>query len=162
VWSEGLGRGARFTVRLPLVAGAGTGSAAQEPVRHVPSRRILVIEDNEDGRAMMEALLELEGHQVRVAADGATGVAAALEWRPEIVLIDIGLPDFDGREVARRLRAADLPAKLVALSGYGQPEDERRSREAGFDLHLTKPVPPERLRSVLQALVPASSTTVAR
>jgi len=162
VFSEGLGRGARFTVRLPLVAGANTGTAAPEPLRQVASHRILVIEDNEDGRAMMEALLQLEGHQVRVAGDGASGVAAALEWRPEIVLIDIGLPDFDGREVARRLRAAGLPAKLVALSGYGQPEDERRSREAGFDLHLTKPVPPERLRSVLQALVPATPTTVAR
>jgi signal transduction histidine kinase/CheY-like chemotaxis protein len=158
VFSEGTGKGARFTVRLPLVAGATPGSATQEPARHVAARRILVIEDNEDGRAMMEALLELEGHEVRTAADGASGVATALEWQPDVVLIDIGLPDFDGREVARRLRAADLPAKLVAVSGYGQPEDERRSRQAGFDLHLTKPIPPDRLRSVLQALMPSASS----
>jgi CheY-like chemotaxis protein len=115
---------------------------------------VLLVEDNDDGRRMMEAMLMLEGHTVRTAATGAEAVKIALEWPPDIALIDIGLPDIDGHEVARRLRArvVDNPPKLVAISGFGQPGDLHNAYEAGFDLHLTKPVAPKFLHDVMYAL----------
>jgi signal transduction histidine kinase/ActR/RegA family two-component response regulator len=162
--SEGLGKGACFTVRLPAIAAPDDASVAHRPAKaHGQSRRILVVEDNEDGRAMLEAMLTLEGHQVHAVGNGLAAIAAARNWKPDVVLLDIGLPDIDGYEVARRLRAAgfDPRLKLVAVSGYGQPDDERRTYEAGFDLHLTKPVSPEFLRDVLGALTSADSDRVA-
>lgn len=163
-FSDGVGKGACFTVRLPAVA-----APQDDPPRpavapqHGQARRIVVIEDNDDGRAMLETMLALEGHHVRSAPNGVSGVAVARAWPPDIVLVDIGLPDIDGYEVARRLRHAGLDPrlKLVAVSGYGQPDDERRACEAGFDLHLTKPVAPEFLRNVLAALTSAESDRVA-
>jgi CheY-like chemotaxis protein len=162
--SEGLGKGACFTVRLPAIAAPDDASVPHRPAKaHGQSRRILVVEDNEDGRAMLEAMLTLEGHQVHAVGNGLAAIAAARNWKPDVVLLDIGLPDIDGYEVARRLRAAgfDPRLKLVAVSGYGQPDDERRTYEAGFDLHLTKPVSPEFLRDVLGALTSADSDRVA-
>jgi signal transduction histidine kinase/CheY-like chemotaxis protein len=154
VFSGGRGQGAAFTVRLALI-----DAPAQSPLRDAPSsrpqaRRILLVEDNEDGRRMMETMLTLEGHVVRTASTGEAAVEAAIEWRPDIALIDIGLPDFDGHEVARRIRAhtQDKPPKLVALSGFGQPGDLHSAYEAGFDLHLTKPVAPQFLHDVMNAL----------
>ena len=104
------------------------------------SRRVLVVEDNPDGRAMLRLLLELCGHQVEAAADGREGVEKALAWAPEVAVVDIGLPGLDGYEVARRLRAA-LGGRvvLIALTAYGGPEDRLRSYLSGFDHHLTKP-----------------------
>ena len=150
--SAGASRGAIFTIRLPQipaparpVASAGTAAAVRGP------RRILIIEDNGDARDMLRAQLERAGHEVHAAADGPAGVEAAAAARPEIVLIDVGLPGFDGFEVARRIRAAawGTSMRLVALTGYGQADDRRQALEAGCDLHLTKPVMPERLAEIL-------------
>ena len=115
----------------------------------VRPRRILLIEDNADAREAMCALLELDGHDVQAAPDGPQGLELARTKRPEIVLIDIGLPGMDGFEVARRMRALGQPVVLVALTGYGQPEDRRRTQDAGFDAHLVKPVDPADLTHAL-------------
>jgi signal transduction histidine kinase/ActR/RegA family two-component response regulator len=154
VYSAGRGRGAAFTVRLPAVEAPEQRPTADSPSLHSQARRILLVEDNEDGRRMMETMLTLEGHIVRTASTGEAAVQAAIEWRPDIALVDIGLPDFDGHEVARRIRALTLenPPKLVALSGFGQPGDLNSAYEAGFDLHLTKPVAPRFLHDVMNAL----------
>ncbi len=152
--SGGADKGASFGVRLPSRLAPVAPAARTAHSVSGPSRRILLVEDNEDGRQIMEAMLGLEGHVVRSAADGRAALAIAAQWAPDVVLLDIGLPDMDGYEVGRRLRAMPwtAPPKLVALSGYGQPDDQRRAYEAGFDLHLTKPVTPEFLRDVLAAL----------
>lgn len=154
VYSAGRGQGATFTVRLPITQAPGRLPAVEQPAARSEGRRVLLVEDNEDGRQMMETMLTLEGHTVRTAATGAAAVRVALEWRPDIALIDIGLPDIDGHEVARRVRALafDHPPKLVAISGFGQPDDLHNAYEAGFDLHLTKPVAPQFLRDVMNAL----------
>jgi CheY-like chemotaxis protein len=113
-------------------------------------RRVLVVEDNVDSAESMQLLLELSGYHVEIAHDGPSGLDAASRFQPEIVLCDIGLPGgMDGYEVARRLRAVESRARLIALTGYGQEEDQRRAREAGFDLHLTKPVDPVALERLL-------------
>ncbi len=150
--SRGSGLGAVFTIRLPAVPAPSEKAMAADEIEASPSaRRILVVEDNEDARRMMEAMLVLDGHTVRVAYDGSAALRAAQEWRPDVVLMDIGLPDMIGYEVARRMRESDLDGhvKLIAITGYGQAEDERRAYEAGFDLHLTKPVSPEFLRDAI-------------
>jgi signal transduction histidine kinase/ActR/RegA family two-component response regulator len=156
VFSAGRGQGASFTVRLPATAAPGRAPLAESnsTAARPQGRRILVVEDNEDGRHMMETLLTLEGHIVRTAATGEEAVRVALEWLPDIALVDIGLPDIDGHEVARRLRGLfpDNPPKLVAISGFGQPGDLHNAYEAGFDLHLTKPVAPKFLHDVMNAL----------
>jgi CheY-like chemotaxis protein len=156
--SAGPGKGSAFTVRLPCatrveIEGADPSHAGATPCR------ILVIEDNDDAREMLTALLTLERHAVYMASDGPGGVDAALRLRPDVALIDIGLPGLDGYEVARRIRAA-APAhaiKLVALTGYGQGGDVLRAREAGFDLHLVKPVEPVRLDDALRTLLATGS-----
>jgi CheY-like chemotaxis protein len=109
----------------------------------------------------METMLTLEGHVVRTASTGEAAVREALEWQPDIALIDIGLPDIDGHEVARRVRALALenPPKLVAISGFGQPGDLHNAYEAGFDLHLTKPVAPRFLHDVMNALTSKGQAT---
>lgn len=115
-------------------------------------RRCLVIEDNEDSAESMGLLLQLDGHEVVLARDGAEGIARAWEIRPDVVLCDIGLPGgLDGYGVARALRAEPELAGtfLIALTGYGQAEDRRRSHEAGFDIHLTKPADPGMLRQLI-------------
>lgn len=154
VTSRGPGTGTVFTVRLPAMlrphaqpvgrpaSGEGTGS-----------RHILIIEDNDDTRTMLREALALIGHEVREAADGAAGLAAAHAAPPDIALIDIGLPDMDGYEVARRIREHSPNGRipLIALSGYGQPADVKRAYDAGFDAHLTKPVAIEELHGALRA-----------
>jgi CheY-like chemotaxis protein len=148
VTSDGPGRGSTFTIRLPVgTAEARTGATPPAPVG---VRHVLVIEDNADAREMLRIALELDGHRVETAADGVTGVETALRSTPDLVLVDIGLPELDGYAVARRLRAA-LGARvtLVALTGYGQTEDRRRASEAGFDAHLVKPVDPDVLSRAL-------------
>jgi signal transduction histidine kinase len=155
--SEGLGRGAVFTVRLPAAdSPPGHQAVAGDAEPPARPRRVLVIEDNDDARQMLRATLALAGHEVREAPNGASGIAAALETRPDAVLIDIGLPDIDGYEVARRLRSSALDGRvgLIAVTGYGRPDDERRALEAGFDAHLTKPVEPKRLEEVIATLSP--------
>lgn len=118
--------------------------------RWTPGRHVLLIEDSEDNREMMRELLELEGFRVDVAADGEAGVEQAILLRPSVAIVDIGLPTLDGYEVARQVRAAlGQGIRLVALTGYGDPEDVERTSAAGFDAHLTKPVALERLEAVL-------------
>jgi CheY-like chemotaxis protein len=114
---------------------------------------VLVVDDNADAADSLAVLLGTQGHEVRVAYDGPGGLAAAAECRPDVVVCDIGMPGMSGLEVARRLRADPALADtlLVALTGWGQEEDRRRSREAGFDRHLTKPVDPGELQRVLAA-----------
>ena len=148
--SEGPGRGAEFLVRFPL--GAAAQREISEPGRAPGGpRRVLVIEDNVDAGFTLAEVLALEGHEVRVARDGASGIALARELGPDVVLCDIGLPDLDGYEVARTLRRDDAlkGARLVALTGYAQPDDQRRARDAGFDAHLGKPPDLERLFAVV-------------
>jgi two-component system CheB/CheR fusion protein len=114
----------------------------------------MVVDDNKDAAESMSMLLELWGHDVICAYDGHTALEAAAKYHPEAVFLDIGLPGMDGYEIAERLR--ELPESgrtiLVAITGYGQDEDRRRSREAGFDHHLVKPVAPETLHRLLDAL----------
>jgi len=119
----------------------------------MPKLRILLIEDNADARDALRALLELDGYAVETAAEGQAGLECARVADPDVALIDIGLPGFDGYEVARRMRPAGRRRPvLVALTGYSQPEDRRRAREAGFDAHLVKPVDPADLSRVLMNL----------
>ena len=152
--SEGPGRGSEFTVQLPLAAGAEKEGAlpAEEDARAGSPRRILVVEDNRDSAESLSMLLTLAGHEVRVAHDGATAIAAARDYRPQVILLDIGLPGMDGFEAARRLRAEPGldGTLLVAMTGYGQAQDRRRSKAAGFDRHLTKPVEPGVLYGLLR------------
>jgi signal transduction histidine kinase/CheY-like chemotaxis protein len=151
--SEGIGRGARFVVRLPRAA-APEHVAEVTPVANddEKGRRVLLVEDNADSAETLRTLLALRGHDVHVAHDGPAGVALAHKSRPEVALIDIGLPGFDGFEVARRLRASPGgdAIRLVALTGYGQPEDQRAASAAGFDAFLVKPVDFDALHRVFE------------
>ena len=149
-FSAGVGRGSRFTVRLPatVVSPAPTGDA---PARGDRRQQILVVEDNEDAREMLCALVRLLGHEVHDASDGASAVEMALNLRPDLSLIDIGLPGVDGYEVARRIRSdpRGRALRLVAITGYGRREDRERALGGGYDEHLVKPVDPDRLAKVL-------------
>jgi two-component system CheB/CheR fusion protein len=140
--SEGPERGAQFTVRLPVevevAAPLPVPAAAPSPDR---SRTILIVEDNDDARESLRLLLESLGHRVLEARDGLEGLALAAKHPLDIALIDLGLPGPDGYEVAQTLRSRlGTEALLIAVTGYGQAEDRRRSKEAGFDAHLVKPV----------------------
>ena len=120
---------------------------------------LLVVDDNRDSAKTMTRLLQALGHEVHTAHDGETALKEATSFRPEIILLDIGLPGMDGYEVARRLRQEEgmHAMRLVAMTGYGQEEDRRRAEHAGFDQHLTKPVDPTELQELLarpKALVP--------
>jgi PAS domain S-box-containing protein len=159
--SEGLGRGSEFLVYLPhapnpdLLA-TGEAHASEMPVEcEAVTRRILVVEDSPDGAETLAMLLRVNGHEVRTAVDGPTAVEAVRAFQPEIVLLDIGLPGMSGYEVATQLR--QLPgmasALLIALTGYGQQRDRDRSRQAGFDQHLTKPVDHQALLRLLRSPV---------
>ena len=149
--SPGPGLGSVFTVRLPRVELARPEDAA--PRRPAIRRRVLIVEDNDDVREMLKILLEHEGHEVFEAADGTEGVRAASRLRPDLALVDLGLPILDGYEVARFIRRQDhQPQRLVALTGYGQIADRERALKAGFDDHLVKPVDPDRLAELLQHL----------
>jgi signal transduction histidine kinase/ActR/RegA family two-component response regulator len=148
--SEGTGRGSEFVVHLPLCGSDGTTPRPTHVGRRA-GRRVLIIEDNPDGRETLRTMLEMWGHKVEVAADGQQGLDQALALRPEVALVDIGLPMLDGYEVARRVRAAlGKSIFLIALTGYGQPHDFRRAFEAGFDAHLVKPAEPEELHELLE------------
>ena len=123
-------------------------------------RSILIVEDHEDAREALRALLELEGHRVDATGTGPHALELARENHPEIALIDIGLPEVDGYEVARRMRALGSRCPyLIALTGYGQPDDVKRARDAGFDAHLLKPIDPDALASVLNVIGRATPGT---
>jgi signal transduction histidine kinase/ActR/RegA family two-component response regulator len=143
---EGMGRGSVFSVRLPAIARPPGAAAATRASGDGAGRRILVIEDNVDARVMLRGMLEMKRHEVYEATEGLAGLEAALRLRPDVAVIDIGLPGMDGYEVARRIRATVGAAmRLIALTGYGQPEDRRQALEVGFDAHLVKPATPATL-----------------
>jgi len=150
--SPGPGLGSVFTVRLPLISLPGKPDNGA-PRRPAIRRRVLIVEDNDDAREMLKVLLEHEGHEVYEAVDGTEAVRAASRLRPDLALIDVGLPILDGYEVARFIRRQSYqPQRLVALTGYGQAADRERALSAGFDDHLVKPVDPDRLAELLQQL----------
>ena len=153
--SEGEGRGSEFAVRLPLrEEPAIVREARADPAPSAgPPRRILVVDDNQDAAQSLRLLLEADGHEVRVAGDGAAGLALAREYRPQIALLDIGLPKMDGYEIARRIRADEglRDTVLVAVTGYGQMHDRARASACGFHHHLVKPVEYRDLQEVLRA-----------
>jgi PAS domain S-box-containing protein len=152
VASEGAGRGSTFRVYLPLSGRpAHPAPPEQASTGPNPSLRILVVDDNRDAADSLGMLLAVSGHETRIAYDGASALALAEDYRPEIVLLDLGMPGMDGYEVARRLRARPWGHELllVALTGWGQEDDRRRTRQAGFDHHFTKPVDPDELDRVL-------------
>jgi signal transduction histidine kinase/ActR/RegA family two-component response regulator len=152
--SEGPGRGSEFIVRLPRTEKKAKAAVLrQRPRVPEPATRlhVLVVEDNLDGRESLRDLLEIWGHRVSLAESGPVGVEMAFSLRPDVALIDIGLPGIDGNEVARRIRSilGEEAISLIAMTGYGQPEDRRRALQAGFDFYLIKPVDPAVLSRLL-------------
>ena len=118
---------------------------------HTGSRRILVVEDNPDCRNSLRVMLEIWGYQVQEAATGPQGVQKALDWKPQAGVVDIGLPGFDGYEVARRVKQVlGDQLLLIALTAYGGPEDRQQAFQAGFSYHLTKPADPQELHRLLE------------
>jgi signal transduction histidine kinase/CheY-like chemotaxis protein len=155
--SAGRGQGSEFVVRLPLSDAAAQASAAarREPAP-APPRRVLVVDDNRDAAAALKLLLESDGHEVQMAIDGLAGLAAARQYRPEYVLLDIGLPRLNGYDLAAALRADPLltDTVIVAITGYGQGHDRARTAAVGFDHHLVKPVEFSALREIFRARRP--------
>src|SRR6185312_10940311 len=154
--SEGLGHGCEFVIRLPAVAASALPSMAKQSPQPVSGRRILVVDDNHDSAESLAMLLEITGNETLVAYDGMVALRQAAAFRPDVVLLDLGLPKLDGYEVARRLRARPWGKKLVlvAITGWGQDEDRRHTAEAGFDGHLVKPVDYAALTQLLATLAP--------
>ncbi len=162
--SEGVGRGSEFVIRLPRDSAK---KAPEPPPRNsddgdAPRLRVLVVDDNKDAAESLATLLELWGHEVKRVYDGSRALDVSASYRPEVIFLDIGLPGMDGYAVAGRLRGMPETARavLVAVTGYGQEEDRRRSRRAGFDHHLVKPVAPETLRLLLTSLEPGHRLSV--
>lgn len=156
VHSAGRGQGSEFIVRLPTaVEPPPQAPRASDRTDRVPPRRVLVVDDNIDAAHSLATLLRLGGHDVQVAHDGGEALQMATAQQPEVVVLDIGLPVMNGFDVAKRLRQQRGDAKtplLVALTGWGQPEDRERSFEAGFDAHLVKPVAPPALDELLRSM----------
>jgi PAS domain S-box-containing protein len=154
--SDGYGRGSAFTVRLPVVL--GLPHETEEPVagrEPATRRRVLVVDDNRDSAISLGMMLELMGNEIRTAHDGLEAVRAAEEFRPDVVLLDIGLPKLNGYEAARRMRAQPRGGEvvLIAVTGWGKDDDKRRSQEAGFNFHMVKPVEPAALEKLLAGLL---------
>jgi signal transduction histidine kinase len=158
--SEGVAKGSEFTVRLPhpVLSGIGmpepvTDAAATPSPPLTASRRVLVVDDNADNTAALAMLLRQLGHEVEVAGDGEAALARASSFRPDIILLDIGIPKLNGYDVCRQLRQHEWGRRIrvIAQTGYGEEQDRLRSVEAGFDGHLVKPIDPARLGAVLQA-----------
>jgi signal transduction histidine kinase len=164
--SDGPGRGTEVTVRLPVLAADMVVEAeapAAAPLPSIPSQRILVADDNEDAAESLTLRLQLAGHDVRTARNGAEALAIAGEFKPQIVLLDLGMPKMDGCETAREIRKRPWGkrATLIALTGWGQQEDRRRTAEAGFDRHLVKPVGEPELFEALAASRPQGGAKAA-
>jgi CheY-like chemotaxis protein len=150
--SEGPGKGSEFVLRLPVSAKpAGAAGARDDAAGKLAGSRILVVDDNVDAADSLGIMLSYAGHELRVAYSGRDALTAAEEFNPDIVILDLGMPGMDGYAVARALRANPRfhATRLIALSGYGQLEDRRRTAEAGFDEHLVKPVVFEALSAAL-------------
>lgn len=140
--SGGLGQGSSFIVRLPALstAHAAAEHESAHSARGPGMKRVVVVEDSEDIRELLVQLLQTSGHDVLAAENGPEGLEKILAFAPEVAFVDIGLPGFDGFELARRARASGCKARLIAVTGYGQAEDKRRAADSGFDEHMTKPV----------------------
>jgi signal transduction histidine kinase/ActR/RegA family two-component response regulator len=162
VESEGRGRGSRFTVHLPLQDGlAAAAPGPSTPPHPRCARKVVIIEDNADVRDGLSALVASYGHHLVVAEDGPSGVATVLGTKPEVVLVDLGLPGLDGFQVARTIRSAlGDRVFLAAVSGYGTPDDQRRAREAGFNAHLIKPVTADAVQRLLEGEIGARPEAV--
>jgi CheY-like chemotaxis protein/two-component sensor histidine kinase len=156
VHSDGLGHGSEFVVRLPVLEEERPPAARAPAARPAPtpSLRILIVDDNEDGAESLALLLQLGGHETHTAHDGLEAVEAAERLLPDVVLLDIGLPGLNGYEVCHRIRGTPWGRDLmiVAVTGWGQDVDRRRSREAGFDTHIVKPVDHDALLKLLSSL----------
>ncbi len=153
--SKGLGQGSEFVIRLKASRELAETLAAEPPQESIAGGccRLMIIEDHADARKSLAMLLEKLGHQVQVAENAATGIERSLQFKPQIVLIDIGLPDLDGYEVAKQLRAAFADGVfLVALTGYGQQDDLRAALDAGFDAHMVKPADIRELSRLLSRI----------
>lgn len=163
VHSDGLGHGSTFSVRLPLVHAASEPHIASQQSRQNPleAQRILVVDDNHDAAESLGMLLDLLGAEVRVEHDGPSALAAAAEWMPTVVLLDLGMPQMDGYEVAGRLRREPSLKNimLIALTGWGQEEDRERTKSAGFDHHLVKPVDVDVLETLLVSMQTGEEST---
>ena len=162
--SDGAGRGSEFVIRLPQLPEDlhGNGQLQQAPRTAAPpvvSRRILIADDNIDALESLTEVLKLQGHEVFSASNGTLALECAARHLPEVALLDIGMPLLDGYEVARRIRAQEWGKQvtLLAVTGWGQDADRQRSREAGFDMHLVKPVDVEKLRDLLARLPSAAA-----
>jgi CheY-like chemotaxis protein len=157
--SEGYGCGSEFVIRLPLSknvdarAEEGAEPIVRDPDSPPHAQRILVVDDSPDIRESTAMMLSLEGYETQVAASGEEALQVAASFRPTVILLDIGLPDLSGYEVVRRLRESEDFAitRIIAISGYDTPEARDRSAEAGFDHHLSKPVPLKELEKLLGA-----------
>jgi CheY-like chemotaxis protein len=160
--SAGAGRGSSFEVRLPVLREPATTAApaADQPQTSSGTYRILVVDDNQDSADSLAMLMELHGHDVSIAHDGQSALESAEQERPDVVLLDIGLPVLNGHDVCRRIRQQPWGQGmvLIALTGWGQDEDRRRSQEAGFDGHLVKPVDHRRLLALLASLTEPRTT----
>jgi CheY-like chemotaxis protein len=157
--SEGLGRGSEFVVRLPLARSPAPtpGAEQEETAPHAAGAlRILIADDNADAAASLGLMLRLKGHVVRTTNDGQAALEEADDYRPDVILLDIGMPRPNGLDVARRVRESrwGRGVALIAMTGWGQEADQARSREAGFDFHLVKPVGPAALERLLAGLLP--------
>jgi PAS domain S-box-containing protein len=159
--SDGIGKGSEFIVRLPVATGSrdrgAQGTIEAEPPAAPAKSRILVVDDNRDSAKSLSILLQIMGNEVHTAHDGIAAVGAAGVFQPDVVLLDIGLPKLNGYDAARRIRDQLVTAVvLIALTGWGQEEDRRRSKEAGFDYHMTKPVELDALQRLLAGVKPAA------
>jgi PAS domain S-box-containing protein len=152
--SEGLGKGSLFEIRLPLTFDTKSRSVSN-PIDEPQPLRVLIVDDNQDAANSLALLLQQDGHDVRATYTGEQALRLVPEFLPEMVLLDLGLPGIDGYETAQRLQLIAPEARIVALSGYGQPEDRKRTAAAGFDGHLTKPVDPDVLAKEMRAVVKA-------
>jgi CheY-like chemotaxis protein/anti-sigma regulatory factor (Ser/Thr protein kinase) len=157
VRSDGHRKGSEFTVRLPARIESRRADDETPAFRAVPGgprHRIMVADDNPDSATTLSLMLEVMGHEVRVARDGQEAVELAAQFRPEAILLDIGMPRMNGYDACRAIRAEPWAARtlIVALTGWGQDGDKNRSKEAGFDRHLVKPVEPAMLESMISAL----------
>jgi CheY-like chemotaxis protein len=163
--SPGPGKGSEFTIRLPIAREEARAKGSQRPGAHgeeaaACKRRILVVDDNKDAADSLAMLLRIVGNEVHTAYDGLEAVGATATFQPDVVLMDIGLPKLNGYDAARRIREQQRgrDTVLVALTGWGQDEDRRRSREAGFDYHIVKRVDPVELQDLLRGLGRPSGT----
>jgi PAS domain S-box-containing protein len=147
-FSEGPGRGSVFEIQLPLID-APVKSPAHAPPHMIQAKRILIVDDNVDAANSMAEMLQIDGHATEIAYTGGDALSSSFARRPDVVLLDIGLPDMNGYEVAAQMRAKLHSVQLIALTGYGQTEDIRRASEAGFDAHLIKPVDFDELQRII-------------